>query len=150
MRNWLRGVTPKKLLMAQGLYYLITGLWPLFAVSSFQFITGEKTDLWLVKTAGLLVAVAGAVLVRSALRVLPSPDAIIIACGYALVLAAVDIIYTAKGVISPVYLVDAFLEIAIISGWSYCAYQGLAFSYGQAEYQAEPEIHSAYFDKTKP
>ena len=37
------------------LVYLATGLWPLFNIESFQQVTGPKTDLWLVRTVGVLV-----------------------------------------------------------------------------------------------
>src|SRR5437879_6174180 len=34
--------------LAQGLYFLLTGLWQLLSISSFQAVTGPKHDLWLV------------------------------------------------------------------------------------------------------
>lgn len=46
----------------QGLYFLVTGIWPLVHIKSFQWVTGPKVDLWLVKTVGVLIAVMGAVL----------------------------------------------------------------------------------------
>ena len=50
----------------QGLYYLITGIWPLVHMESFLAVTGPKTDLWLVQTVGALIAVIGAMLLASA------------------------------------------------------------------------------------
>jgi hypothetical protein len=38
-------------LWVQGIYYLLTGLWPLVSIGTFQMVTGEKTDVWLVHTA---------------------------------------------------------------------------------------------------
>ena len=52
----------------QGGYYLITGLWPLIHIPSFLWLTGPKTDLWLVKTVGLLAAVIGMVILAAVLR----------------------------------------------------------------------------------
>lgn len=43
----------------QGIYFLLTGLWPLVSIESFQWVTGPKTDLWLVYCVGCLVAVIG-------------------------------------------------------------------------------------------
>jgi 8-oxo-dGTP pyrophosphatase MutT (NUDIX family) len=46
-------------------FYLLTGIWPLLHIQSFQSVTGPKTDLWLVKTAGVLITVIGAVLMMA-------------------------------------------------------------------------------------
>jgi hypothetical protein len=45
-----------RLAARQGVYYLLTGVWPLPSIGSFQRVTGPKTDLWLVRTVGVLVA----------------------------------------------------------------------------------------------
>ena len=50
------------LCLVQGIYYTLTGVWPLVHVRSFLAVTGPKTDLWLVKTVGVLVAVIGVVI----------------------------------------------------------------------------------------
>ena len=48
----------------QGSYFLITGIWSsLIHIDSFQRVTGRKTDLWLVKTVGILVSAIGAGLI---------------------------------------------------------------------------------------
>jgi hypothetical protein len=49
--------------LVQGIYFFLTGVWPLISMRTFLRITGPKTDLWLVKTVGLILAVMGAVLV---------------------------------------------------------------------------------------
>jgi hypothetical protein len=43
--------------LVQGLYFLMTGLWPLVSIGTFQHVTGPKIDLWLVNTVGVLVEV---------------------------------------------------------------------------------------------
>ena len=43
--------------MAQGVYYVVSGAWPLVHIDSFQKVTGRKTDLWLVHTVGLQVLI---------------------------------------------------------------------------------------------
>ena len=48
-----------KLALLQGIFYVATGVWPLIDIVSFQVVTGPKTDLWLVKTVGVLVTVIG-------------------------------------------------------------------------------------------
>lgn len=51
-----------KVALVQVVYFLITGIWPLLSMKTFLLFTGPKTDLWLVKTVGLILAVIGAVL----------------------------------------------------------------------------------------
>ncbi|HEX8334389.1 MAG TPA: hypothetical protein VF622_17330, partial [Segetibacter sp.] len=43
------------LLTIQGIYSLITALWGLIDIESFMEVTGPKTDVWLVKTASVLI-----------------------------------------------------------------------------------------------
>lgn len=104
---------PDDLALAQGLFYVITGLWPVANMASFLRVTGPKSDLWLVKTAGLLIAVIGAALLASRGND-PSP---VLGAGAAFVLGAADIVYSAKRVISPVYLLDAAAEALLIAAW---------------------------------
>src|SRR4051812_30893344 len=49
----------------QGVYFFITGLWPIVHMPSFLFVSGPKTDLWLVKTVGILIVVIGSVLLAA-------------------------------------------------------------------------------------
>ena len=57
-----------KLAVIQGVFYLATGIWPLLDIVRFQLVTGPKTDLWLVRTVGVLVTVVGAVLLLAGRR----------------------------------------------------------------------------------
>lgn len=52
----------------QGAYFVLTGVWPLISIDTFQKITGPKTDLWLVKTVGSLIAAVGLVILLAELR----------------------------------------------------------------------------------
>lgn len=110
--------SPYFLFSAQGFYYLVTGLWPLFGMRSFMALTGPKTDLWLVKTVGLLLGVIGVVLIVAGVRRKFSCELMMLAIGSAGVLTGVDIFYAATGVISRVYLLDALLEIGVIILWA--------------------------------
>lgn len=101
----------------QALYYASTGLWPLFEIDSFMAVTGPKTDLWLVRTVGVLLAVTGLVLGWAAKRKHVPVELVAIAVGQAAVLAAIDVVYVSVGRISPIYLLDAVAEAALILGW---------------------------------
>ena len=114
----------KLLAPVHGLYYLVTGLWPLVDIDSFQAVTGAKTDLWLVKTVGLLIAVIGADLLVSGRRATLTAEVVVLAAGSALALGAVDVIYAARGVISKVYLLDAPIEAALVAAWLFLWIRG--------------------------
>jgi hypothetical protein len=101
------------ILLVQGIYFAITGLWPIVHIKSFLAVTGPKRDLWLVKTVGAVILVIGAVLLVAGWRGNASAEIIVLAIGSALALTAVDAIYTARRVISPVYLVDAAAELTL-------------------------------------
>ena len=101
----------------QGVYFLLTGLWALVSIDTFQKVTGPKTDLWLVKTVGVLVAVIGSVLLLAAWSGDVSGSTVVLAVGSAGALAAVDINYSLKGAISKIYLLDAVAEIVLVMLW---------------------------------
>jgi hypothetical protein len=49
----------KALLISHAAYIFVTAVWPIIHIHSFMYVTGPKTDVWLVKTVGaLLVPVA--------------------------------------------------------------------------------------------
>jgi len=103
--------------IAQGIFYLLTGVWALVSIKTFQMVTGPKTDLWLVKTVGVLVSVIGTVLILAGARNQITLEVFVLAVGSCLVLAAIDIIYVSKKVIAPVYLWDAAAELILAFVW---------------------------------
>ena len=103
--------------LVQGLYFVIFGIWPILHMNSFLKVTGPKTDLWLVKTVGIILAVIGAVLIFADLNDQINASIVFLAIGSALSLAIVEFVYVAKRVISPVYLGDAVLELILIGWW---------------------------------
>lgn len=112
------------LALGQGLFYVVMGLWPAANIASFMKVTGKKTDVWLVKTAGLLIAVIGAAILAG--RTEPGPQGLILAAGTAAALAAIELVYCAKRVISPIYLLDAAVESLLVVAWAMWAGQGPA------------------------
>lgn len=103
--------------LAQSLYYIPTGIWPLVSIDTFQRVTGPKTDLWLVKTVGLMITVVGAALTMAGTRRRMSPEIPLLGIGSAAALTAIDVVYVAKRRISPIYLLDALGELILIGGW---------------------------------
>ncbi len=111
------GEWQRRLAIMQGSYYFATGLWPILSMGTFEKVTGPKTDDWLVKTVGALIAVTGGTLLVSGLGNGPSNDLQLLAAGNAAALAVVDVTYVARGRISRIYLLDAVLELALLAGW---------------------------------
>lgn len=106
-----------RLALFQGAFYLVSGVWPLVHLGSFERITGPKTDGWLVKTVGVLVNVIGAVLLVAGRRGQPSGELCAIAAGSATGLAGIDTYYVSRGRISRIYLLDAAAELLLVACW---------------------------------
>lgn len=104
------------LLGGQGVYYLVTGVWPLVSLRTFEMVTGPKTDDWLVHTVGVLAVVIGATLLVGARRRSPSAETLVLAGGAAAAFAGVELVYALGGMISRVYLADAVVEILFLAG----------------------------------
>lgn len=122
------------LLWVQGFYDLVTGVWPLVSIETFQMVTGWKTDHlvtgresdhWLVMTVGVLVTSIALALLSAAWLRRISPEVVILAVTSALGLTAIDVIYVARQVILPVYLVDAAAEVFFIAAWALLLFRRL-------------------------
>jgi hypothetical protein len=107
-----------RLARLQAIIYIVTGVWPFVSIRSFEAVTGPKVDRWLVKTVGALVAVIGAGLALASRRRQLAPEIVVVAAGSAAALATIDTVYVAKRRISPVYLLDALTETALVAGWA--------------------------------
>jgi len=103
--------------LAQGTYYVLTGVWSLVHIRSFQAVTGPKTDLWLVKTVGVLVLAIGGVLCSAGLRRQAAPEIPSLAVGSAVGLAGIDVVYVARRRIARIYLLDALAECLFAVFW---------------------------------
>jgi hypothetical protein len=122
-----RDALATRLLWVQGPYYFLTGVWPLVSIRTFQLVTGPKTDNlptgleadhWLVMTAGVLITAISLTLLTAAWRRTTQLEIAVLAIGSALGLTAIDVIYVWRGVIAPIYLVDAAVEVPLIFGWA--------------------------------
>lgn len=118
--------------LAQGAFYVASGLWPLVSMASFERVTGPKVDRWLVKTVGVLIAVIGAVLLFGGTRRRVGREVPMLAAGSAAALAGVDIVYSARGRISPVYLLDAAVEAGLALVWAPALLRTLRAPYATA------------------
>lgn len=108
-----RAASVRPVLAVQGVYYVATGCWAVVHRQSFEAISGPKRDYWLVRTVGLLAAAIGSALLAASRADRPSPEAVVLSAGAGASFAAVDVVYVARRRISPVYLGDAALHLAL-------------------------------------
>jgi len=104
----------------QGSYFLITGIWSLIHIDSFQRVTGRKTDLWLVKTVGILVSAIGAGLILAGVTQQFDSGLIFIAMASTIGLIGIELVYIYEDVISPIYGIDAVIEVGFLIWWVVC------------------------------
>jgi hypothetical protein len=104
--------------LAQGLYYVLTGLWPLLAVENYQRVTGHHADPGLLAQVGAVLLVLGGTLCLAAYRRQGSPEVLFLAFGSALALTATDIHLFVRG-LSALYLLDAAIEMGLLAFWVY-------------------------------
>jgi len=107
------------LVWVQGIYFLLTGLWPFLHLESFLWVTGPKTDIWLLKTVAALITVIGLTIIIAASRKEFNFTIAFLAMGSAIGLMAIDIYYAVNDVIWDVYLLDAVAEGLLILTWFY-------------------------------
>jgi hypothetical protein len=110
----------------QGMYFALTGLWPLLSIDTFQMVTGRKTDHlvtgdeadhWLVNTVGALVTANAVVFLAAAWYRRSTIDVVILGLSSAIALIAIDTLYVIRGTISTIYLVDAVVELVLVALW---------------------------------
>ena len=106
----------RKTLLTQGAYYATTGVVPFVSRNAFEAVTGPKREWWLVQTVGALVTAVGAGLLGAAFRDRVTPEIVGIASGCAAGLAGIDVAYVLRRRISPVYLGDAAVQLALLAG----------------------------------
>lgn len=101
----------------QGSFNMISGLWPLIHMGSFEALTGVKTDKWLVRTVSGLLFTLG----MEQLRRPGNPESAAVArrlgIGTAATLVVIDLFYVASARISKIYLLDAAIELWWIRSW---------------------------------
>lgn len=105
----------KTIILAQGIYYLITALWAIIHIKSFEKVTGPKTDHWLVYTVAGMIVCSSLVFLSASIGPFPvSKEVLILAFSNAFVLAFIDIAFSLKNIIRKIYLLDAAAEISLI------------------------------------
>lgn len=123
----------------QGLYFFVTGVWPLVSVGTFQAVTGKKTDHlvaefptqadhWMLYTISALILAIAVVILAAAWRRRVSFDIALLGVASAAALTIIDVVYVARGTIRPIYLADAAVELLIIAAWMWVLLKGSLLS----------------------
>lgn len=111
------------LLWSQGSYTLLTAVWPIVHIKSFMDVSGYKTDIWLVKTVGILLAAIAVCLLLSISSKQNFPVAVLglfTAAG----MAYVDFFYALNDTIPDIYMADGAVEILFVLVWMYLLVKG--------------------------
>ncbi len=101
----------------QGIYYFITGIWPLLHMPSFVWITGPKTDYWLVRMVALLIVAISLALLSAAYHKRVSAEIKILAIASIISFCIIDFYYAWVDRISGVYVLDGIAEIGLLLIW---------------------------------
>jgi hypothetical protein len=103
------------ILIFMGIYYLVSALWPLIHISSFEAVTGRKRNHWLVYTVASLLLVSSVVYLYTGLKSTALPiETMILFVGNALALTIIDIVFVFLHKIRKIYLLDASVEMLLI------------------------------------
>jgi peptidoglycan/LPS O-acetylase OafA/YrhL len=101
----------------QGFFCLVLGLWPVVSFQSFQAVTGQKPDHWLISVAGMLLAGIGSSMLIAAIRRDIAFEVFTIGIVTAMSLGVTDIIFVIERSIPAVYLLDAVAESLFVTLW---------------------------------
>src|SRR6478609_6070759 len=94
----------------QGIYYFVTGIWPLLHMPSFVLVTGPKTDYWLVRMVALLIVSISLALLSAAYHKRVSPEIKILAIASIISFCIIDFYYAWADRISGIYVLDGIAE----------------------------------------
>lgn len=94
----------------QGWFYILTGLWPLVHMKSFELVSGPKHDKWLVKCVSLMILSSGIIFISYPESKVTATLALL----NALTLLGIDTYYVAKKVIWKTYLFDGVIEAGFV------------------------------------
>jgi hypothetical protein len=105
------------LLLVQGIYFIITGIWPVIDINSFMLITCPKTDLWLVKAIGVIFFCEGICFLLSGVTHEGGLPVLVLSVTNSIGLIFIDCYYVFTGTLCSVYLGDAAVELTLLICW---------------------------------
>ncbi len=97
---------------AQGLYYLVTGLWPIIHLSSFEVVTGPKASIFLLYMISFLTVVIAITLLLSFNKE-KSREIIFLSLASPLAFMINEVLF--RGQIRGIYFLDFAIEVIFIA-----------------------------------
>lgn len=110
----------------QGIFWALTGIWPMIHLKSFLWVTGPKEDIWLLYTVSILILVIGLVLLAAGIRHTVTREIKWLGIGGALGLTFIDVYYSTTNVIADIYRYDAIAELGLVALWLWAGHRGMA------------------------
>lgn len=101
----------------QSAYYLLAGLWPLVHTLSFMEVTGNSTDVLLIRTVGILLICAAITFFIDLYFQENSSAVVFLSTSCAIGLLFIDIYHSLTAKISIIYLIDAIFQLILIESW---------------------------------
>lgn len=103
----------------QAVYYFITAVWPVVHIESFMNVTGQKTDIWLVKTVSVLLLPYCLLLVYLTFSNKRNFIIVLAMMICSIGLLVIDVYYYFSREIRWVYLIDGALQLIFFVCWMY-------------------------------
>ena len=104
------------LLIVQGIYYLLTGLWPLLRLNSLP-LTGSASPNWLPQPVHLLVLCTGVVLLKGSRDQNIKQGVKVLSIAAALALLLIDLYFPFSGTVSKLFIIDGILQFSCLVLW---------------------------------
>jgi hypothetical protein len=101
----------------QGIYYFVTGIWPILHIESFLWVTGPKEEVWLVKIFGLIIAIIGLALYLASRNRPINWTVLILALMSASGFIIAEFYYVVNQIIPPIYMADAIAQLVLLICW---------------------------------
>jgi len=103
--------------LAQGLYYFVTGLWPLLSFATYQSMTGIAATGGMAQMFGVSLVIMAIVIAMASIRQAVSLEILVLAVGSGAVIALAEFVLVAQRILPKVYLIDMVARIVLIGLW---------------------------------
>jgi glycine/D-amino acid oxidase-like deaminating enzyme/nitrite reductase/ring-hydroxylating ferredoxin subunit len=108
--------------IAQGAYYVATGLWPVLHLRSFEAVTGRKRNAWLIRALGGLIATVGTALLTDDIAGPGRARRLGLGAAVALGLTGLYLTVSRRG--SRSYVAEVAIEAGFAAAWLAASHRG--------------------------
>lgn len=109
-------ISARHISLFQAAHYILTGLWAVLHLRSFEALTGKKQDRWLVRSTGLMIATVGSYFLMAGVQG-PSPRTRWFGMLFPAALATADVCWAWRSTRAKAYLADALVAGIVIGAW---------------------------------